>query len=179
MMIPGAQVRLRMPEPRDVDALYAQKNDPDVALMLGGFCSGYSHHDIAHWIDSHSNRGDEIIWVIASADNDRCLGHAGLYHIDHRIRSAEFAIMIGDKTAWGKGMGRAVSAAVVDYGFSMLNLNRVCLYMLSSNPRAQKLYTSLGFKQEGVLREAQFKGGRYLDLIVMSRLRREAVDRAE
>ena len=91
-----AGVVLRCPESRDAAALYAQKNDMEVATLLGGFSKGYSEQDIAGWIEAHRNRADEALFVIADGSTNVCLGHVGLYNIDHRIRSAEFAIMIGD-----------------------------------------------------------------------------------
>ena len=169
-------VILRRPELVDLDALYTQKNDPDVASLLGGFSKGYSRQDIVEWIDRHRRAGDEALWVIADADSDRCLGHVGLYQIDHRARRAEFAIMIGAKDAWGRGIGRQVSAYVVRYGFEFLNLNRIELTVLATNARAIALYEKLGFQREGVLREAQYKAARYVDVVLMAILRDEYGD---
>ena len=167
------QVVLRRPEPKDTDALYEQKNDPEVAALLGGFSTGYAHEDIRQWIEAHRTRIDEVLWVIAADDDDRCLGHVGLYRIDHRIRAAEFAIMLGDRSVWGRGIGRRCTGFAIQYGFLELNLNRISLQVLATNERALHLYTSLGFREEGRLREAQFKGGDYIDVIQMSLLRAE------
>lgn len=165
---------LRRPEQKDVEALYQQKNDPGVATLLGGFSHGYSRDDLRDWVEHHRARRDEVIWVIADAADDRCLGHVGLYKIDSRVRSAEFAIMIGDRAEWGRGLGRRCTQFAVDYGFDEVNLNRISLQVLSTNERAVQLYRSIGFRIEGELRQAQFKGGRYLDVLVMSLLREEA-----
>lgn len=167
---------LRRPEPRDVEPLYQQKNDPEVAGLLGGFTLGYSRQDISDWIERHRKLADEVIWVIAEAESDRCLGHVGLYQIDGRVRSAEFAIMVGDKASWGRGIGKRVTRFAIRYGFSWLNLNRLQLSYLGTNLRAAKLYEGLGFKREGVLREAQYKDGRFIDVVVMSMMRSEYDD---
>ena len=165
-------VRLRKPEPSDVDALFAQKNDPEVASMLGGFTKGYTRADLARWVDAHAQAKDEALYVIADAD-DRCLGHVGLYKIDHRIRSAEFAILVGDRKAWGSGIGRACTSFMLGFGFEDLQLHRIYLEVLETNERARRLYESLGFVHEGKLRHAQWKGGRYLDVHVMAILEDE------
>ena len=39
-------VLLRPLEPEDLPGLYVQKNDPEIADALGGFCSGYSMLDL-------------------------------------------------------------------------------------------------------------------------------------
>jgi len=166
------KVRLRKPEPTDVEALYVQKNDPEVAAMLGGFTKGYSRSDLARWVDAHAQAKDEALYVIAD-EGDRCLGHVGLYKIDHRVRCAEFAILVGDKKVWGSGIGRACTTFMLRFGFDELQLHRIYLEVLASNGRARKLYDSLGFALEGTLRQAQWKGGKYLDVHVMGILEDE------
>jgi [ribosomal protein S5]-alanine N-acetyltransferase len=166
-------VRLRKPESKDLEALYQQKNDPLVAQFLGGFSLGYSRADLADWLEFHRQQKNEMLWTIADLQSDACLGHVGLYKLDHRVRSAEFAILLGAKDRWGKGIGRDVTRFVVDYGFTMLNLNRIELSVLEHNSRARRLYQSLGFREEGLLRQAQYKEGQYLNLVLMALLREE------
>lgn len=164
------EVNLRMLEPRDLDALLEQKNDPDVGGLLGGFSTGYARKDLEGWLEFHRTKRNEVLWAIADGQ-DRCLGHVGLYEVDHRVRKAEFAIMLGDRTAWGKGIGKRVSAWVVEYGFLQLNLNRIELDVLATNPRAKSLYEGLGFEHEGTKRSAQYKDGAYIDVHMMAFLR--------
>jgi RimJ/RimL family protein N-acetyltransferase len=66
-----------------------------------------------------------------------------------------------------------VTYAVIDYGFCHLNLHRVHLTVLKTNDRAISLYEKLGFKTEGILRDEQFRDGRYVDVIVMGILENE------
>lgn len=165
--------KLRRAEPKDSQALYVYKNDPSIMPLLGGFHSGMSHGDILNWIATHNSRNDEVLWVVADLENDSCLGHVGLYKIDYRIRSAEFAILLGKQDRWGQGWGKAITKYVVEYGFTQLNMNRISLTVLENNKRALKLYETFGFVKEGVLRCAQFKDGKYLDLCCYALLRDE------
>lgn len=164
------EVNLRMLEPRDLDALMLQKNDPGVAGLLGGFSTGYARRDLESWLEYHRGTANEVLWAIVD-QHDSCLGHVGLYEIDHRVRKAEFAIMLGDRSAWGRGIGKSVSAWVLDHGFLQLNLNRIELDVLATNPRAKALYTGLGFELEGTRRAAQYKDGAFIDIHLMSLLR--------
>jgi RimJ/RimL family protein N-acetyltransferase len=169
-------VFLRKPEPTDLEALYRQKNDPEVKRLLGGFGHPMSRRDLDEWLEWHRKRTDEVLWSIVATDGDRCLGHIGLYKIDAIARSAELGIMIGDKDAWGKGIGGEVTRQMVRYGFDQMNLNRMSLTVLASNERAIRLYRKLGFVQEGVFRQAQFRDGGYVDLVAMALLRGEFND---
>jgi [ribosomal protein S5]-alanine N-acetyltransferase len=166
-------VALRKLEPKDIDALFVIKNDPELAGMLGGFNNGYTRTDLQNWLEFHRTAKDEVLWAIADSEKDSCLGHVGLYKIDHRIGSAEFAILLGDRSRWGKGLGTACTAFAVEYAFTSLNLRRVYLEVLATNPRAVAVYKKLGFKEEGRLREHQYKNGAHVDVLVMGLLRSE------
>jgi ribosomal-protein-alanine N-acetyltransferase len=165
----GQGYLLRKPEPKDVEPLYRQKNDPEVASLLVGFSTGYSRTDLSHWVEAHRTCADEALYVIAD-QQDAAVGHVGLYQIDTRARTAQFGIMIGDKAAWGRGLGRACTRAMVEYGFDEVNLRRIYLDVLESNVRAQRVYQQVGFVVEGRLRQHQFKQGRYQDIVLMGLL---------
>jgi RimJ/RimL family protein N-acetyltransferase len=164
---------LRKLEPEDAPNLYRFRNDPEVVRGLGGFSSGYTLQAIQEWVERCGKAFDDLVWAIACRESNICLGHAGLYQIDHRVRSCEFGILIGDPSQWGKGIGKEVTSAIIAYGFGELNMNRVELSVLASNTRALRLYQSLGFVQEGVKRKAQYRAGEYLDVVLMSMLRHE------
>jgi [ribosomal protein S5]-alanine N-acetyltransferase len=164
---------LRKPEPVDLDALYVQKNDPEVKRLLGGFAHPMSRRDLDEWLEFHRKRQDEVLWTIADEADDRCLGHIGLYKIDPIARSAELGIMIGDKAAWGKGIGTEATRQALKYAFSQMNLNRIGLTVLATNERAIRLYCRLGFAREGVQRQAIYRDGLYVDLVLMGLLRAE------
>jgi len=62
---------------------------------------------------------------------------------------------------------------LLHHAFESLNLNRISLQVLESNPRAIKVYKRVGFTVEGRLGEDRFSQGRYEDTIIMSILRDE------
>lgn len=167
-MIHLGDVVLRALEPKDAEHLYTYRNDWEVIRHLGGFSAGYSVANLQEWVKLHSNRSDEILWTIADALTDRCIGHVGLYQIDSRVRKGQFAILIGDRALWGRGLGTRVTQAVVSWGFSQLNLHKVSLHVLSNNERAIRIYELLGFRREGILRDEQFRDGQFLDLVIMA-----------
>ncbi|MGE5623698.1 MAG: GNAT family N-acetyltransferase [Methanocella sp.] len=72
----------------------------------------------------------------------------------------------------GQGLGRALMTALLDLADNYLGLRRVQLDTWADNARAIHLYESLGFEVEGRQREAVYRRGEYLDLILMARLRR-------
>ena len=164
---------LRKPEHKDASQLYVFKNDAEVSSKLGGHSQGMTTQEINNWIDFHNQRPDEAFWVITLKPEDLCIGHVAFYKIDYRVGSAEYGILIGDKNSWGKGLGTQITASVITYGFNELKLHRIYLEVLESNIRAVRLYEKLGFVREGLLRDAQFRNGQYLNIVCMGLLSRE------
>jgi RimJ/RimL family protein N-acetyltransferase len=165
-------IYLRKFESKDVEALYQFKNDPDIRQLLVGFSMGMSLDDIRSWIDFHNGHKSEFLRCIATRSGDQCIGHIGLYEIDHRAGQAGFGVCLDPKYL-GQGIGKSMTKKILAYGFTELNLHRIHLTVLENNIPARRLYEKLGFKEEGLLREAQFKKGEYLNVCAMSILRSE------
>lgn len=75
----------------------------------------------------------------------------------------------------GGGQGDTFFRALVDHAFRDLQAARLWLDASAENPRAVKVYTRAGFRQEGRLRAHWFRPalGRAVDLILMGLLREE------
>jgi RimJ/RimL family protein N-acetyltransferase len=101
------------------------------------------------------------------------IGNTGLHKIESVNRVAEFGIFIGEKSYWHKGCGRDATLLMLKHGFEDLNLNRIFLYVFETNPRAIATYKAAGYVQEGTLREAVYKNGRYINMLLMSVLHSE------
>jgi ribosomal-protein-alanine N-acetyltransferase len=63
--------------------------------------------------------------------------------------------------------------AMLDFGFKEMQLNRVEALIGPLNVPSTKLVQSLGFVQEGVLREHYCKNGELQDSVMFSLLKRE------
>ena len=70
-------------------------------------------------------------------------------------------------------MGGEATRLTLQHGFDDLNLHRIFLRVYDNNPRAIACYKAVGFAQEGVLREAIYKNGSYIDEIEMGILQSE------
>jgi len=111
---------------------------------------------------------------IVEKSSDRLVGATSLQQIDTRSRHAQFGILIGDSADWGKGFATEATRLLVGYGFETLNLHRVWLHVTADNAAGIRVYEKVGFRHEGVLREALFTGGRYVDLVTMGILRSDS-----
>jgi GNAT superfamily N-acetyltransferase len=73
----------------------------------------------------------------------------------------------------GHGIGRQMLAGILDYVFQELKAHRLWLDVFETNKRAQHVYERLGFRREGILREAIFRDGEFHTQVLMSILDRE------
>jgi len=180
-MIQGERIRLRAVEREDLPMLLQWVNDPDVKKGIGVYLP-LSMADEEDWFNKVRERipeernlvieirtpaqdTDEVSWMM--------IGACGFFNYDTRNRSAEFGIMIGKKSFWNQGYGTETVRLLVQHGFNTLNLNRIYLRVLDNNPRAIRAYEKAGFTYEGRQRQAEFKDGKYVDLLVMSILKDE------
>lgn len=75
----------------------------------------------------------------------------------------------------GGGQGDTFFRALVDHGFVALQAERLWLDASAENPRAVKIYSRAGFREEGRLRAHWYRPalGRAVDMILMGMLRAE------
>ena len=91
------------------------------------------------------------------------IGAAGFAGIDWVAR-ADQPRLLARRGAPGPRPHDARGRALVDHAFGELELHRVEIQAAGANRRSRAIPERLGFQQEGILREAECVGGRYLDL---------------
>lgn len=69
-----------------------------------------------------------------------------------------------------QGVGTAMMAHLIDWARANPNIRRLELQVFPDNARAIALYEKLGFAHEGTRRQAFYKAGEFLDLMMMSLL---------
>lgn len=174
-MIYGKRVRLRAPERSDIPRFVAWLNDPEVVAGLM-VALPMSMADEEAWFEQmlKSPREQHPMTIeIRQGDEWLPVGNCSYHEIDWRCRAGEVGIFIGEKAQWNQGYGTEVMQLLVKHGFETLNLNRVCLQVYASNPRAIRSYEKVGFVHEGRRRQAMYKNGEYVDVLLMSILRSE------
>lgn len=110
-------------------------------------------------------------FVIADPETEAYIGQINLDRIDWKNRVGFIGVVIGEAHNLGKGYGTDAMNVLIDFAFLELNLNRLELEVYDFNERARRCYVACGFREEGRLREKQFKNGRYVDVIMMGLLR--------
>jgi ribosomal-protein-alanine N-acetyltransferase len=120
------------------------------------------------------NRGGRWLeWAITLRDQDRALGLVGLGSWDKHHRRAEVGYDLAH-AFWGRGIGTAAVRAVVNYGFTALNLNRIEAATIADNHESVNLLKKLGFRLEGTRRSYSWEeDGTFHDSAMFALLREE------
>jgi len=175
-MIYGERIRLRAVEREDIPRYVEWLNDPEVTRGLGMYLP-LSMADETRWFENLANRGvpeRPLAVDVKMADSAwKHIGGVGFERVDWINSLAEFGIVIGDKSFWDQGYGTEATRLMLKYGFETLNLNRISLVVFETNPGAIRVYKKVGFVQEGLLRQAIYRNGCYINVLLMSILRSE------
>ncbi len=170
----GKRLMLRPLRKEDASGPYLEWfNDSAVCAGNGHHFFPYTAQDALQYIQRAHSSQSELILAIAKRQGDQHIGNIALKRINTISRTAELAIVIGDKNSWGKGYSKEAARLLLDHAFFALNLNRVYCGTFESNQPMRRLARFLCMKEEGRRRQATFKQNRYLDIIEYGVLRRE------
>lgn len=162
----SGHITIRCTEECDLEFVISSERELENARFVGQWTkeqhtNALNNKDILHLIVEDNTASKPVGYVIM----------AGIENIN---RSIEFRrIVICDK---GRGFGRETLRLIKKIAFGQLNAHRLWLDVRYKNQKAQNLYKSEGFIEEGILRECVLHNGEYESLIVMSVLENEYTD---
>lgn len=172
----GDLVRLRAREPGDEPLLYAWFNDPAVTEHLT-VRYPVSHAAERDFIEGVQRVGYEsAVFAVDTLAEGVHIGGCSLAVPAPENRCATLGIAIGDRSRWDAGYGTDTMRVLCRFGFAMMNLHRIELDVYAANARARRVYERIGFRTEGVRREAIYQRGTYVDVIRMGLLRGELAE---
>jgi RimJ/RimL family protein N-acetyltransferase len=170
--VEGTRIRLSPIRAKDAPALFRWINDRALVVFNAGFHPVHASQHAA-WMRSVAGRPDLVVFAIRRKRGDALIGVCQLHSISAVHRSAELQIRIGEAASRGRGYGVEAVRLLLEFAFRDLNLHRVWLRVFGTNRRALKTYAAAGFAREGLMRDAAFIDGRYVDVVIMGVTRRD------
>lgn len=168
----GEKIFLRPVEEEDIELFYFGRNNPDVRETLFLFFP-MTYEQVKNELQSLFTTKDNLTFTIVEKETNIPVGQTSFVRIDYVSRMATFFLAIWDPEHWSRGYGTEATKLMVDYGFEILNLNRIQLHVAVENKNAIRAYEKCGFKIEGTLREAMYHHNKYCDFHLMAILRSE------
>ena len=127
--------------------------DPVVNQFLE---SGFHQHTIEGIKQFVKEQSGSLFVAVRIKESNKHIGNIKISKIHSKHRTAEYGIMMGDKTEWGKGYAKEATIAIINYCFEKLDLRKISLGVIDINNNAVCLYKKLGFQEEGVFKENFF-----------------------
>ena len=120
--------------------------------------------------DNYKN-GKGIRWGIFKKEDLMLIGTCGYHNWNQRHSRAEIGYELSNK-AWGKGYMQEALSSVINYGYEIMNLNRIEAVVYPENDPSIKSLLVQGFTREGLLEEYAYFRNVYQDLIMFSLLKK-------
>lgn len=164
-------VGLRRPEPVDGPFYWQMRNNLALVSSVMGFRLGVSGQTIDAWIARGGGvEGDDLmLTAVLVPEAHRPLGYVKAYRVDRFSRHAWIGLCLFNEEDAAHGYGRRMLTQACDYLRDHVAIRKISLDLLATNTRALSLYTRLGFVEEGRMTSQYYTGGRFEDVMILSR----------
>ena len=167
-VIEGALVRLRPPKADDAELMISWFEDIEVTRFIT-LRNPPGIEFEKEWLDKVARDPNAVIWVIEH--EGRAVGTTGIHMIDWKHGSGTTGTVIGDKTVWGKGLGKELMRLRARYAFTELPLRKLKSAYLDDNEASGRAQAAAGYQVVGRHRAEQFSGGKWHDMVLTEVMR--------
>lgn len=150
----------------DIPKIIEYAGNKNVSEMTLNIPHPYQEQDAVFWLNSANKRfaqKTQFTFGIRIKSSDDFIGGMGL-KVNQRFNRAELGYWIAE-AFWNKGYATEAASAILKFGFTHLQLNKIYATHLKENPASGKVMIKNGMIKEGELKEHTKKGDRYRTLI--------------
>ena len=164
-------IRLRAPEPEDLDKLYKWENDASL-WESGGTLSPYSRYELKQYIaeagkDIYERK--QLRLIIELKETHIAIGTIDLYDFDPHHHRAGVGILVD--TAYQKqGFAKSALNLLADYAFSFLKIHQLYAHIPETNLPSLHLFKQCGFETTGLLKDWLLTTNGYRDVSIVTRI---------
>jgi RimJ/RimL family protein N-acetyltransferase len=166
-------VVLRRHLPSNLAAFRRWYTDPEIVRLTRYQDGPMRAEEIERFFQARVVGPGSLAMAIHEKVGGRLVGTCAFSQLDGDNGSALYHITIGEKDAWGRGLGTESTRLMLDHAYRVLGLHRVALSVFAFNERAIRSYRNVGFVVEGRSRDAIWRDGRWWDELHMSLLAHE------
>lgn len=165
---------LRQIRPSDAPAIFAIFNNPEVTRYYDQptYTEMAQAEELVARMQQRFAERRTIRWAIARKTDDHVLGTCGFGEWKQHFHCAAVGYELG-QAYWRQGIMTEVLTAVLPFGFTQMQLNRIEAYVMTGNEPSMTLLRKLGFQKEGLLREYGYWQRAFHDLHLFALLKRD------
>lgn len=167
----GSVAVMRPPHDDDVQISTSWMEDFEVTRLLGPNVLPSTVDKQREWVEQMGTDQRHVFWFIEH--EGRPVGETGIHEIDWRNGTGRTGTMIGDRSAWGRGIAGEVMRMRTEFAFRQLNLRKLRSGYYEGNEASARAQAACGYVVVGRHREEMFRDGRWHDLILTELMRSE------
>ncbi|MEJ3720970.1 GNAT family protein [Paenibacillus polymyxa] len=174
-LLESPRLRLRRMESRDAATMFACWSDPEVHryMNLSGMSGREDAENMIGLLNELAKTEDALRWGIELKDNGKLIGSCGFnYWQTEGAYKAEIGYELA-KPYWRQGYMTEALRLVLSFGYGTIRLNRIEALVDPRNTGSQALLSSMGWTQEGLLRQVQHTSTGFKDMLMYSLLHEE------
>jgi ribosomal-protein-alanine N-acetyltransferase len=164
-MISTERLLLRALASADLNATYLSwLNDPAVNRYLETRFLPQTMEALQSYWQVHRDDPASPWFAICLQADGRHIGNIKLGPIQWLHRRGDLSLFIGDRSCWGQGYASEAIAAVRDWAFAELDLQKLNAGIYAGNLGSRRAFEKCGFNLEGTLRAEVVSRGERLDV---------------
>ena len=170
-LLENSKIKLRAPEPEDLDILYKWENDTSL-WQFGASITPYSRFALKQYLidtkhDIYSDK--QLRLMVVSNDNKETIGAVDIYDFDPFHRRAGVGILIDSKYR-EKGYGYMALNLLEEYAFNHLNLKQLYAMIPENNIGSVELFRNAAYNTSGRLIEWLSNGYKFENVILVQKI---------
>ncbi len=160
----GEKIYLRPITLEDTDLVLKWRNDERVVQNFI-YRKPISREEHINWMEQKVAMGKVVQFVICDLQTDKPLGVVYIQNIEEEHSKAEEGIFLGEKEAFGRGIGTEAAKLMIQYAFDVLGLHKLTARVLAYNMASRRMHESAGYEQEAYFKQELYLNNKYEDLI--------------
>ncbi len=169
-------IRLRAPEPSDIDLLYKWENDT-TTWIAGTTLTPFSKQVLAKYLETAHLDIFEAkqlrLMIDLKTEKNRTIGSIDVFDFEPFHNRAGLGILIASKADRGKGYASVAIKILINYCFEILGMHQLYCNISADNKVSIKLFQSCGFKTIGLKKDWTRRGKSFNDEYLLQLINNE------
>jgi len=162
--IVGERLSLRLLQWKDITDEYVNwLNDPEVNRYLEARFQAHTRPSTIQYVQQMFMSSRDFLFGIFLNDSQDYIGTIKVGDLDEHHRSAELGVMLGRRTAWGKGYGTEAVELATRFAFENLRVHKIVASIYKSNKASIKIFEHVGYRRIGHMSSHRLCDGQYVD----------------
>lgn len=142
-------------------------NDPEINQFLESRHSEQTLTSVCSFVENAKRNPKEFFFGIYSKPLEKHIGNIRIHMIDLYHGTAEVGILIGEKTAWGRGYASEALILCSQFCRNTLKLRKLTAGCYGANIGSKKAFLKAGYEVEAVRKQQYRCAEGFEDLVLM------------